>query len=135
MTARVTSLIDRGHPQCARLRFSRGREYDCAAPCQTRVLTRTFAAEWSRVRTHVARAGAAREPPADDPLRVDADQRRRERDRLPAAADLDPARLPFVAPADVVDHDRPPPVAGDVAELLGQLELVTADVDRVPHGV
>src|SRR5689334_7289202 len=83
----------------------------------------------------VARARRAREPPADDPLRMDADQRRRERDRLAAPADLDPARAPLVVAADVVDDDRHPPAAPHVAELLRQLELVAADVDRVPRRV
>src|SRR3954447_9897052 len=108
------------------LRFSRGRGYDCATPCQTRVRTRTDTCKQRS--THVARAGATREPPADDPLRMHADQRRRQHDRLAAPADLDPARPPLLAAADVVDHDRHPPGAGDIAELLGQLELVTADV-------
>src|SRR5689334_25397020 len=79
--------------------------------------------------THdVARARPAREPPADDPLRMDADQRRRECDRLSAPADLDPPRPPLVVAADVVDDDRHPPAAPHVAELLRQLELVAADV-------
>ena len=74
-------------------------------------------------------------PQRHDPLGVDPDQRRRQRDRLAAPADLDPARHPRVRAREVVDHDRGPPAPRDVAELLGPLELVAADVDRVPHRV
>jgi hypothetical protein len=66
---------------------------------------------------------------------VDPDQRRRQRDRLAAPADLDPARVPRVRARQVVDHDRGPARRGDVAELLRPLQLVAADVDRVAHGV
>ena len=52
-----------------------------------------------------------------------------------APADLDPARPPRVRAREVVDHDRGPPGPGHVAELLGQLELVAADVDRLADGV
>src|SRR4051812_33157808 len=66
---------------------------------------------------------------------MDPDQRRRERNRLTPTADLDPARMPLAGVAEIVDHDRGASGAGDVAELLGQLELVAADVDRVARGV
>jgi drug/metabolite transporter (DMT)-like permease len=82
-----------------------------------------------------ARAAAGLEPPADDALGMDADQRRGHRDRLAAPAHLDPPRMPRVDAREVVDHDRRPPAAGDVAELLGVLELVPADVDRVARRV
>jgi hypothetical protein len=82
-----------------------------------------------------ARAAAALDAPADDPLRVDADQRRRHRDRLGPAADLDPARVPGVGAREVVDDDRRAAGACGVAKLLGQLELVAADVDGVARGV
>src|SRR3954447_22931047 len=83
----------------------------------------------------VARAGAARQPPADDPLGMDADQRRRQRHRLTAPAALDPPGMPGMGARQVIDHDRRAATARDVAELLRQLELVAADVDRVMRGV
>src|SRR4051794_24188029 len=66
---------------------------------------------------------------------MDADQRRRECDRLAPPTDLDPARMPLIGVAEIIDHDRGASGAGDVAELLGQRELVAADVDRVAGGV
>src|SRR4051794_14224687 len=85
--------------------------------------------------SHRPRAGAALEAPADDPLRPDADQRRRELDRLAATADLDAARVPRVGAPEIVDHDRRPSRARYVAELLRALELVAADLDRVARRV
>ena len=75
------------------------------------------------------------EPPADDPLGVDPDQRRRQRDRLAPPADLDPARVPRVGARQVVDHDRGASGPLHVAELLRRGELIAPDVDRVAHGV
>src|SRR4051812_20415981 len=69
------------------------------------------------------RAAPALEPPADDPLGMDADERRRQRDRLPPPADLDPPRAPRLRAREVVDDDRRAARPGDVAELLGPLEL------------
>src|SRR3954452_24574731 len=66
---------------------------------------------------------------------MDADQRRRERDRLAPPTDLDPARMPLAGVAEIVDHGRGASGAGDVTELLGPLELVSADVDRAARGV
>src|ERR1700745_3724638 len=48
---------------------------------------------------------------------------------------LDPARAPRGRALKVIDHDRRPTAARDVAELLGRFQLVTADVDRVPGRV
>lgn len=62
---------------------------------------------------------------------MDADQRRRLRDRLGAAANLDGAWPPRIAAGEVVDDDRRPTACADVAELLGLLEVTAGDVDRV----
>ena len=90
---------------------------------------------WLSPSHHGAGAAPRLDPPADDPLRVDADQRGGQPDRLAAPADLDPARVPRVRAREVVDHDRGPRGAGDVAELLRLLERGAADVDRVAHRV
>src|SRR5919198_1188822 len=60
---------------------------------------------------------------------MDADQRRRQRDRLAAPADLDAARMPGIRARQVVDHDRGAARPSHVAELLRPLELEAADVD------
>jgi hypothetical protein len=52
------------------------------------------------------RAAPAAEPPADDPLRVDSDQWRRQRNRLGPPADLDRPRTPRVGARRIVDQDR-----------------------------
>src|SRR3954471_1680029 len=84
---------------------------------------------------HRARAAPGFAPTADDPLRMDPDQRRRQRDRLAAPADLDPARTPRVCACEIVDHDRGSPGPGHVSKLLRPLELVASDVDRVARRV
>src|SRR3954464_3800129 len=66
---------------------------------------------------------------------MDADQRRRQRNRLAAPANLDPARTPRVSAGQIVDDNGDSPSPGHVAELLRPLELVTADVDRVARRV
>jgi hypothetical protein len=70
------------------------------------------------VTSYRARATALFESPADDPLRVDPDQRRRQGDRLASSADFDRSRTPRVRALEIVDHDRDPPAPGDVAKLL-----------------
>src|ERR687897_1112565 len=58
--------------------------------------------ECEHLRRHGTRAARRFEPPADDPLRVDPDQRRRQRDRLAAPSDLDPAWAPRVCACQIV---------------------------------
>src|SRR4051794_11448352 len=78
---------------------------------------------------HRSRAATLLQPPADNPLGMDADQGRGEGDRLAPPADLDGPRTPGVRALQVVDDDRCSPRARDVAELLGPLELTAPDVD------
>src|ERR687895_1553165 len=84
---------------------------------------------------HRPRAASRFEPPGDDPLGMDPDERRRQRDRLAAPADLDPARAPRVGACQIVDHNRGSPRPRHVAKLLRSPELVAADVDRVTRRV
>src|SRR6266498_2464738 len=88
--------------------------------------------------------GCALNAPGDDALWVDADHRLWVGDRLGTASDLDPAgpRVPAARLAlggveldHVVDGDRGPPVAGDIAELLRVVEVRAGDVDRIELGV
>src|SRR6266545_4861891 len=74
-------------------------------------------------------------PPGDDPLGVDADQRLRGMERLGSAANLDGARPPRAGAGEIVDDDRRAAGARDVAELLGLLQPMPGDVDRVQFGV
>src|SRR5919201_2168188 len=92
-------------------------------------------ARTERLPRHGPRAAPRFDPPADDPLRMDPDQSRRQRNRLAAPTDLDPARTPRVCACQIVDHDRGSPGPGHVAELLRPFELAAADVDRVARGV
>src|SRR5215207_5519818 len=75
------------------------------------------------------------EPPGDDPLGVDADQDLRGTEGLGSAANLDGPRPPGADAGQVVDHDRRPAGALDVAELLGLLQPMPGDVDGVQLGV
>src|SRR5215213_2844946 len=74
-------------------------------------------------------------PPGDDPLGVDADQALRGTEGLGSAANLDGPRPPWADAGQIVDHDGCPPGALDVAELLGLLQPMPADVDGVQLGV
>src|SRR5690348_1946813 len=78
-----------------------------------------------------SRPAAGPEAPGDDPLGMDADQRRRQWDRLGPPADLHRPRSPRVDALDVIDDDRSAAGASDVAELLRPLQVGPADVDRV----
>src|SRR5207248_9157770 len=85
--------------------------------------------------SHGARAAPLPEPPADDPLRINPDQRRRQGDRLGPPPDLDRPWTPRVCALQIVDYDRGSPAAGNVAELFRLLQLVAPDVDRVARRV
>ena len=69
--------------------------------------------------------------PHDDAFGMDADHRLRAAHGLGPAPDLDAARPPGTAAGEVVDDDRRPPVALDVAELLGLRQIEPADLDGV----
>src|SRR5215210_7248060 len=73
--------------------------------------------------------------PGDDPLGVDSDPRPLPLDGLCAAPDLDAARLPRIDAGQLVDHDRRPPPAPDVPELLGVGDVDAAHVDRLQLAV
>jgi hypothetical protein len=62
---------------------------------------------------------------------VDADDRLGLFDRLGAAANLHRAGSPRVGAGQVVDDDRSPPAASDVAELLALLELLFDSLKKV----
>ena len=71
------------------------------------------------------------DPPGDDPVGADADQRSGLLDRLRATADRDPSRPPRIRAREVVEDERRAPAPLDVAVLLRPREVVPADVDRV----
>jgi hypothetical protein len=74
-------------------------------------------------------------PPGDDPLGVDTDQDLRGTEGLGSAANLDGPRPPRANAGQIVDDDGCAAGARDVAELLGLLQLMPGDVDRVQLGV
>src|SRR5215218_9781579 len=74
-------------------------------------------------------------PPGDDPLGVDADQDLRCAERLGSAANFDGPRPPRADAGKVVDDDGCAAGALDVAELLGLLQPMPSDVDRIQLGV
>src|SRR5216683_5139566 len=60
---------------------------------------------------------------------MDADQWLWLHDDFRAATDLNPARLPRWD--NLIDDERSPARAGDIAEFLGARHVVTANLDRV----
>src|SRR4051794_9538301 len=77
----------------------------------------------------------ALDPPGDDSLGMDPDQRLISLKGLRPAADLDPTRHPGVRARQVIDHDRRTAAPASIPELLGALEVHAADIDRVVGGV
>src|SRR5918994_874047 len=72
------------------------------------------------------------DPPRDDSLGMDPDQRPFFVEGLSPSAHLYPTRTPRIGAREIVDHDRRAAAPPSVAELLGPGEVPAADVDRLP---